>query len=293
MAKIAFLGLGRMGLPMAIRLVDAGHDVTVWNRTAEKARPAVQKGARRAASPADAAGGAEAVCTMLATPAALDEVLFGPEGAAAAMPSGATLLEMSTVGPHAVAEVRTRLPEGAGMLDAPVLGSVPEATEGSLKVFAGGDAETYERWRPVLGTFGSPRLLGPVGSGAAMKLVVNSTLMVLMAGLGEALALGDGFGLEQGAMLDILSDSAIGVTARGKRSRIERGAYPPNFTLELARKDAELVVEEARRAGVEMPVAIGASGWMTEADEAGFGGLDYSAVIARIRGLPASGPKGT
>jgi len=94
-------------------------------------------------------------------------------------------------------------------------------------------------------------------------------------------------------VLDILSDSAIGVTARGKRSRIERGAYPPNFTLELARKDAELVVEEARRAGVEMPVAIGASGWMTEADEAGFGGLDYSAVIARIRGLPASGPKGT
>ena len=293
MAKLAFLGLGRMGLPMASRLVEAGHEVTVWNRTAEKGGPVVQKGARQAASPAEAVAGAEAVCTMLATPAALEEVLFGPEGVAEAAPPGATLLEMSTVGPHAIGEVRARLPEVVRMLDAPVLGSIPEATEGSLKVFAGGDPETFERWRMVLGVFGTPRLVGPLGSGAAMKLVVNSTLMVLMTGLGEALALGDAFGLEQAAVLDVLSDAAIGVTARGKRSRIESGTYPPNFTLELARKDATLIVAEARRAWVETPVAIGALGWMTEGDEVGFGDLDYSAVVARIRGLPASGPDRT
>jgi len=137
MANLAFLGLGAMGTPMATRLVDAGHDVTVWNRTAARADPLVERGARRAGSPAEAARGAEGAFTMLADAAAVEDVLFGPAGVAEAIEPGSTVVEMSTIGPDAVRSIAARLPSGVDMLDAPVLGSIREATEGALKVFVG------------------------------------------------------------------------------------------------------------------------------------------------------------
>src|SRR5207302_3057643 len=164
---------------------------------------------------------------------------------------GSTAVEMSTIGPDAVRSVASRLPPGLDMLDAPVLGSIREATDGALRVFLGGPEETCRRWVPVLEALGAVRRFGELGAGAAMKVVANSTLMALMTGLGEALALADALGLEPGAVLDVLSDSAIGVTARGKRSRIETGTFAPNFTVRLARKDAELIVETARRLAVD------------------------------------------
>jgi 3-hydroxyisobutyrate dehydrogenase-like beta-hydroxyacid dehydrogenase len=233
---IAFCGLGRMGAPMAARLLDAGHQLRVWNRSPGKAGVLVGAGATEAGSPAGAAAGAEVVITMLADPPAVEAVV-----SAADLRAGATLIEMSTIGPDAVRALAGRLPEGVDMLDAPVLGSVPQATEGTLKIFVGGDAEVFERRRPVLEAMGTPRLLGPLGAGAAMKLVANSTLGALMTGLAEALALADGLGLEEAAVLDILSESAIGVTTKGKRPLIESGVYTPNFTLGLAAKDLRLV----------------------------------------------------
>jgi 3-hydroxyisobutyrate dehydrogenase-like beta-hydroxyacid dehydrogenase len=134
---------------------------------------------------------------------------------------------------------------------------------------------------------GTPRLLGPLGSGASMKLVVNSTLMALMSALAEALALADALGLDTGDVLDVLADSPIGAPARGKRPNIERAAYPPNFRLALARKDSGLVVEAAQRARLDLPLARAALGWMDAAERAGLGDLDYSAVIAHARGTPA------
>jgi 3-hydroxyisobutyrate dehydrogenase len=196
------------------------------------------------------------------------------------------LLEMSTVGPEAVRATRTWLPTSVEMLDAPVLGSVAEAAEGRLTVFVGATEEAFGRWAPVFEAMGTPRRLGPLGSGASMKLVVNSCLVALQATLGEALALADGLGLDLRAVLDVLVDSQIGVTARSKRSRIESGEYLPNFKLSLARKDADLVVQEARRLGIDLPVAAAAEAWMRAAAEAGLGDLDYSAVIAHIRGRP-------
>ncbi|MDP1807332.1 MAG: NAD(P)-dependent oxidoreductase, partial [Acidimicrobiales bacterium] len=198
--KIAFCGLGRMGVPMAARLLDAGHELRVWNRTAGKAGALIDAGATEAASPAEAGAGAEVVVTMLADPAAVEDVVL-----AADLRAGTTLVEMSTIGPDAVRSVATRLPEGVDMLDAPVLGSIPQATEGTLKIFVGGDAAVFERCRPALEAMGAPRHLGPLGAGAAMKLVANSTLGALMTGLAEALALADGLGLEEADVLDILS----------------------------------------------------------------------------------------
>lgn len=287
MARLGFCGLGQMGAPMAARLVDAGHYVTVWNRTAERAAPLVERGAKQAASPAEAAVGAEALFTMVSAPDALDAVLFGEGGAAASLGDGATLVEMSTVGPAAVRAVRSRLPESVAMLDAPVLGSVPQATDGSLKVFVGGDGDLFVRWRPVLESLGRPLHVGPLGSGASMKLVANSTLGALMTGLAEALALADGLGLDQAAVLDVLAESPIGVTVRSKRANVESGRYDsPNFKLSLAVKDLDLVTDAAGDAGVEVRIAPAARSWLEDADRTGLGRLDYSAVIAHVRRRP-------
>jgi 3-hydroxyisobutyrate dehydrogenase-like beta-hydroxyacid dehydrogenase len=287
MARLGFCGLGQMGAPMAARLVDAGHHVTVWNRTADRAAPLVERGAKPAASPAEAAAGAEGLFTMVSAPDALDAVLFGDGGAAAALGDGATLIEMSTVGPAAVHAVRSRLPDAVGMLDAPVLGSVPQATDGSLEVFVGGDPEVFQRWEPVLAHLGHPVRVGPLGAGASMKLVANSTLGALMTGLAEALALADGLGLDQAAVLDVLAGSPIGVTVRSKRANVESGRFsPPNFKLALAVKDLGLVADAAAEAGVEVRIAPAARSWLEDADRAGLGRLDYSAVIAHARGRP-------
>jgi 3-hydroxyisobutyrate dehydrogenase-like beta-hydroxyacid dehydrogenase len=285
--KIAFLGTGLMGRPMAIRLVQEGHDVTVWNRTAEKAEPVVREGAGRADTPAEAVAGAEVVVTMLADEPALEHVLFGDGGAAGSLQPGQVVVEMSTIGPDAVRRIGDRLPEGVDLVDAPVLGSVPQATDGSLEVFVGGSEEAFERVRPVLEAFGTPRRFGDLGSGASMKLVVNSTLPTLMGALGESLALADGLGLPESAVLDVLEDSPIGVTVRRKRPLIESGEYPPSFKLRLALKDSGLVQRAAQATGRSVPVARAAGEWLRASDEAGLGELDYSAVIAHIRGRPA------
>jgi len=227
---------------------------------------------------------------VLASPEALEDVVFGPNGLAHGLAPGTALIDMSTVGPNAVQDVAARLGEGIEVLDAPVLGSVPEAEEGSLKVFVGGTEEAFDRWQLVLSSFGSVRHVGRLGAGASMKLAVNSTLVALMTALAEALALGDALGLDQSLVLDILADSPIGVPARSKRSRIESGVYPPNFKVALAAKDASLVVETAKAAGLELPLAAAGRDWMTGAAEAGLGDLDYSAVVAHARRRPARLP---
>ena len=290
MTTLAVCGLGQMGAPAAGRLLDAGHQVVVWNRTEERARPLVEKGARVASSPADAATSAEAIFTVLATPAALEEVAFGDDGLAAGLGAGKTLIEMSTVGPEVVRDLARRLPRGVEVLDAPVLGSVPQATAGTLQIFVGGSKELLERWRPVLALLGQPVRFGPLGAGAAMKLVANATLGVLITGLAEALILADVEGLDQAQVLDALAQSPIGATVKSKRSNVESGTYAPNFKLSLAVKDLRLVTEAAQRAGVQLRLAPAAQAWLEAADDAGLGALDYSAVIAHVRGTDAAGP---
>jgi len=284
MTTVAFCGLGQMGAPMAARLLDGPDQLMVWNRTPERAAALVEGGARSAATPAEAAAGADAVVTMLSTPEALEEVVFGTDGVAAGVGSGATLIEMSTVGAAAVRSLAARLPAGVDVLDAPVLGSVRQATDGTLKVFAGGDPAAVERRRPLLERMGVVTHLGPLGAGASMKLVANSVLGTLMTGLAEALALADSFGLEQDTVLDLLAESPIGATVKSKRDNIVSDSYPANFKLALAAKDLRLVEQAAADAGLHLRVAPAARAWLEHADEAGLGDADYSAVIAAVRG---------
>lgn len=282
--RLGFCGLGQMGTAMASRLLRAEHEVVVWNRSRGKAEALVGMGAKEAASPAEAATGADAVLTMLATPAAVDEVVFGRSGIAHGLGSGSTLIEMSTIGPDAIRVVADRLPDGVEVMDAPVLGSVPEADEGSLKIFAGSSADVFDRFRDLFSALGEPILIGPLGSGAAMKLVVNSTLGAIQLAFGEALALAGALGLDSSTALDILEESPIGPTVKKKREKLESGVFEPNFKLALAVKDMRLVTEAARAAGKDLPGAAAARAAFESAAEAGLGDCDYSAVAAFLSG---------
>jgi 3-hydroxyisobutyrate dehydrogenase len=287
MSKIAFLGLGSMGTPMATRLVNAGHDVTVWNRTMSRTTPLADAGASVADSPAGAAAGVELAITMLATPEALDDVLFGSDGLASALSSGQTLVDMSTVGPDAFRAAAARLPSGVAAVDAPVRGSVPEATDGRLQVFVGADDDDFDRVRPVLEVFGEVHHVGAAGAGAAMKLVVNTTLSASIVAVGEALALGQALGLDQGPVLDVLEESPLGPTVKGKRANIEAGHYPPSFKLRLAAKDMRLALDTAANRGIDLRTATTVRRWLDEAAAEGGADLDFSAVVATILDQPA------
>ena len=282
MAKIAFLGLGQMGAPMAARLVGAGHEVTVWNRTRQKAEPLEGRGARVAATAGEAVSGSEVAITMLADPAAVDGVVFGNDGFAGALEPGQTLIEMSTIGPDAVRSVADRLPAGVEMVDAPVRGSVQQAMNGSLIVLVGASDAAFERVRPILEALGTVHRVGNLGAGAAMKLVANSTIGATMAAFGEALALGEALGLDRSVLLDVLSETPIGMTVKGKRDNVESGSYQANFKLALALKDMRLVVDAAERSGQRLRVANGTLEWYEAAHAEGAGDLDYSAVVATI-----------
>jgi 3-hydroxyisobutyrate dehydrogenase-like beta-hydroxyacid dehydrogenase len=281
---VAVVGLGAMGSRIARRLLEAGHDLHVWNRTAEKAAPLVEAGAVAAATPAEAAARAEVVLTMVADPGALRDVTEGKDGVAAGVGEGATVIEMSTVGPDAVHRLASVLPADVGLLDAPVLGSRSEAEQGTLKVFVGGPDELVARWKPLLSVLGSPLHVGPLGSGAAAKLVANTTLVGTIGVLGEALALAEGLGMPRAKAFEVLATTPLAAQAERRRESVESGEYPPRFALYLARKDAELVVAAAEQAGVDLRLTEGARTWLVESDEAGWGDRDYSAVLARILG---------
>jgi 3-hydroxyisobutyrate dehydrogenase-like beta-hydroxyacid dehydrogenase len=282
MSRVAVIGLGGMGARLARRLLGARHEVVVWNRTPAKAEALTAAGAVAATSPAEAARRADAVLTMVGDPAALEAVSEGPSGLAAGIGESATAIEMSTVGPAAVARLRSVLPPGAGLLDAPVLGSLAEAESGSLRIFVGGPDRLVERWTPLLSVLGSPVHVGPLGSGAAAKLVANSTLFGAIGVLGEALALAEGLGLSREAAFEVLSATPAAAQAERRRAAIEADDYPARFPLSLARKDADLVAEAAAAAGMDLRLAAAARAWLAEAEHAGWGGEDYAVVLRQI-----------
>jgi len=276
---VAVAGLGAMGSRIAGRLLDSGYEVVVWNRTPERAKPLVERGATLAESPADAASKAEALITMVADPPALESV---GAALAAGVSDELTVIQMSTVGPTAVSRLASLLPTGTGLLDAPVLGSVSEAESGTLKIFVGGPEPLVERWMELLSLLGQPMRVGEVGAGQAAKLVANATLVGLIGLLGESLALGEGLGLPRDVVFDVLAVTALAQQAERRRPAVEAGDYPPRFALYLARKDADLIIDAAAESGVDVRVVTAARSWLAEAEAAGLGGLDYSAVLKRI-----------
>lgn len=228
--KIAFLGLGSMGGPMARRVAEAGYPLTVWNRSAGRA----EGFEKVAASPGEAVRDADVVVTMLADPAAVREVV----GALAAeLKPGATLIEASTIGPAALAEVTALIPDGINVVDAPVMGSVDRAASGELSLMVGGDADEV---MPLLEIFGTVNRTGAAGTGAAMKLVLINGIVNGVALIGEAMALADSFGLPDEQVKRAMATSPLaGIAGRA----FAEGAY---FPVRLAAKDVALATAAAK-----------------------------------------------
>ena len=284
MAKIAFLGLGQMGAPMASRLLEAGHELTVWNRTRDRAEALAARGAAVARSPAEAGAGAAVAITMLATPEALQDVVLGENGLARGLGAGQVYIDMSTVGPATIRSIAARLPADVAIVDAPVRGSVPQATEGRLEIFVGAGDEDFERVRPILESLGAVMHVGGPGAGAAMKLVANLALGVSISAVGEALVLGEALGLGRAPVLNMLEGSPLGPAVRAKRANIESGHYPSNFKLRHAAKDLRLVIEATAAGDRDLEVSAAARDWLDQAVQSGAADLDYSAVVATIVG---------
>lgn len=283
MATVGVVGLGAMGSRVALRLLDAGHQVVVWNRTRPKAAQLADRGAIPVDTPAELARRVDAVITMVADPAALEAVSEGPDGIAVGAADGSTtVIEMSTVGPAAVSRLASVLSSGTELLDAPVLGSTSEIESGALRIFVGGPHRLVERWTPLLSTLGAPVHVGPLGAGAAAKLVANSTLLGLLGVLGEAVALADGLGLSRDTTFEVLAATPLAAQAARRRAAIEGDEQPLRFSLALARKDADLVAAAAAASGVGLRLATAVAAWFADAEEAGLAERDYSALLAHI-----------
>nr|BFD85049.1 hypothetical protein StreXyl84_44500 [Streptomyces sp. Xyl84] len=265
--KIAFLGLGRMGTPMARRLLAAGHPVTVWNRTAARTGPLVAEGAVHAARPADAVRDADVVITMLAGPDALAEVA---DAVLPALPGGVRWVEMSTVGPDAVRALAARLDGRAVLVDAPVTGSTDRAADGSLGILAGGATAGVEH---ILARLGTVTRTGPLGTGAALKLVVNTAVISGVVLVAEALRLADTLGVDgETARTALAGGPLAGAVARAF-------AEDAHFATALAVKDLALATAAARLPAVQ---AVSAA-LRQAAGEPGLAGADLSRAAARIR----------
>ena len=282
MTRVAFLGLGAMGRAMAARLLAAGHDLRVWNRTPGRDDTLVAAGAERAATPADACRDRDVAITMLSDPAALEEVLFGPEGVASRIAPEATVIDMSTVGPTAIGSAAARLAP-VTLLDAPVLGSVPAVEAGRLSILVGGEREVFERHADLLAVLGTPVHVGPSGVGAMLKLLANAATISTLVTVGELLALTDRAGIEPGVVLDGLQMGPLGSFVERWRERLEDRYERADFRLVLARKDLGLILAEAEAAGVTLSMTEEAAARCDEALDAGLGERDFGSVSGFLR----------
>jgi 3-hydroxyisobutyrate dehydrogenase len=269
-----------MGALMAARLQAAGHDLTVWNRTASRTALLVEAGARAAATPAEAVADAEVVVSMLFGPEAVHEVYFGEGGAAGGLASGALVVEMSTIGPKAVAALRDGLPEGVRLIDAPVKGSLPAADSGELGIYAGGSDEDIAAAAAVLALLGKVQHVGPVGAGASVKLLVNIVLGASFAMVGETLALAEELGLDTELALTALEGTAVSPLIPRVRKKLD-GTGPTQFSLGLAEKDLRLVLDSG---GTPDGVVAGAQARFAAAVQDGLADNDISAVLRHLRG---------
>jgi 3-hydroxyisobutyrate dehydrogenase-like beta-hydroxyacid dehydrogenase len=274
--RVAFLGLGRMGRPMAERLLGAGHHVTVWNRTVSKC----EGFDHIAGSPSKAVAGADVVITIVSDPDALRDVVF-TSGMAKATRPDAVVIDMSTIGVRAA----KRFHEGIerSTLDAPVGGGVAQAAAGELHVLVGGERGALDRARDVLGVFGEIVHCGGSGAGQAAKLCFNAVLAVTMSGVGEAIALGERLGLSTATVLDVLGRSSAGAMVAKKGPMVEAAEYPASFALSLMRKDANLAKEAAKDGDAWLPLAGLVADLLERAEREGLGEGDYSGITELFR----------
>jgi 3-hydroxyisobutyrate dehydrogenase len=282
--RIGIAGTGKMGSAIARRLATFGHQLTVWNRTRDKAQPLLQQGMAWADSPRALAAGAEVVISMVTDANALDAIYAGPEGLFSVPAQGQLFIDMSTVAPAKQQELaRLAASVHAAFLECPVGGSVGPAKEGKLIAFVGGEAQHVERARPLLDQL-CKRVehVGAHGAGETMKLAVNLPLMVYWQTLGEALSLVQPLGLDPQRVIDILTDSSGGpnmLKVRGGMiAQALAGAPSATVTVDVAtmRKDVRAMLQEARSHGRQLPLTAETLKNFDRAADSGLNGADCS-----------------
>ena len=280
--RVAVLGTGIMGAPMARNLRAAGHEVRAWNRSAEKAEALAGDGVEPATSVAEAVRGADVVVTMLADADAVEAVA----GESLPAMGDAVLAQMSTIGPEATARVAAAADAaGVPFVDAPVLGTKAPAEQGKLIVLASGPEEQRERLDPVFEAIGAKTLwLGDAGAGSRLKLVLNTWLLALTEGLAEAIALAEALDVDPQTFLDTIDGGPIGAPYANLKGKLMiEGEFPTSFPLELALKDARLALAAADEQGLRLGALAAVAEQMQRAVEAGHGKADMAATIHATR----------
>jgi 3-hydroxyisobutyrate dehydrogenase len=286
MAKIAFLGMGVMGAPMARHLARAGHEVTVYNRTMAKAAAWVSaNGGQAAPSPAAAASGADVVLACVGADDDLRAVTVGPGGAFAAMQPGALFIDHTTVS----AEIARELAEAGAerdllVLDAPVSGGQAGAENGQLTIMCGGTATAFATAEPVMAAY-ARRIghMGPAGAGQLTKMVNQLCIAGVLQGLAEGLAFGQAAGLDLGQVVEVISKGAAqSWQMENRATTMARGEFDFGFAVDWMRKDLGLALDEARRLGVPLPLGALVDQFYADVQAMGGGRQDTSSLIRRL-----------
>jgi 3-hydroxyisobutyrate dehydrogenase len=286
MAKVAFLGLGVMGYPMARHLKAKGHDVTVYNRTAAKAEKwAAESGGRSAPTPREAAAGQDIVFACVGNDDDLRDVTIGRDGAFTGMRAGAIFVDHTTASAEVARELYDKAKQDRlGFVDAPVSGGQAGAENGVLTVMCGGDPDVYAKVEPAIMSFARAcRLMGPAGSGQLTKMINQICIAGLVQGLAEGIHFGKRAGLDIEAVLDVISKGAAGSWQMENRGKtMNQGKFDFGFAVDWMRKDLSIVLGEARKNGAQLPVTALVDQFYAEVQKMGGSRWDTSSLIARL-----------
>ena len=286
--KVGFIGLGIMGKPMARNLMEAGYELTVHNRSPEKAHELGEEGAAVAGSPREVAQKSDVTITMLPDSPQVEEVVAGEEGVLEGIKEGSLLVDMSTISPVVTEELAEKLKEhGASMLDAPVSGGDVGAIEGTLSIMVGGDEEDFQRARPLFEVMGNTIThVGPTGAGQVTKAANQVVVALTIEAVSEALVLGSAGGVSPEKILDVLSGGLAGnKVMEVKREKFLSHTFDPGFRSELHHKDLGIALSAGREYGVVLPVTALVDQMLLAMKKKGWGGEDHSALLRVIEDL--------
>jgi 3-hydroxyisobutyrate dehydrogenase-like beta-hydroxyacid dehydrogenase len=279
--QIGFIGLGIMGSRMAANLLKNGYNLTVYNRTPEKAKPLLAGGAAWAENPASLAGGVDILFTILANPQAVQETALGSNGFLDRMRPGTIWVDSSTVNPSFTTKMAGEAHErGVHFVDAPVAGTKGPAEQAQLIFLAGGETEDVQACQPFFNAMGKKTIhMGPNGMGTSAKMVVNLVLGEAMLAFSEGLVLGQALGIPLEGLMNLLVGGPVAAPfTAGKRAKIEKNQYEADFPLKWMRKDLQLVSLSGYEQGVALPTANAAKEIFTLAERLGWGEMDFSAI---------------
>jgi 2-hydroxy-3-oxopropionate reductase len=283
--KVGFIGLGIMGGPMAQNLMEAGHELVLYNRTKEKAEEIAGDGSTVVESPKEVAESCDLIVLMLPDSPQVEEVVEGEDGVLEGLKEGALIVDMSTISPVVTRELAEKIEErGATMLDAPVSGGEPGAQQGTLAIMAGGSEEDFERARPLLEVMGGAIThVGPTGAGQTAKAANQIVVAVTLEGISEALVLASKAGVAPEKILEAISGGLAGSNVmEAKKENFLEHDFEPGFRVDLHHKDLGIALAAGREYGVSLPVTAVVDQMLEALKAKGRGDRDHSAILTLI-----------